>query len=76
MKDKIDKNTIIDDALMVDYVCSKSFEDKFFPFLFETNYIEYLSGEQIDKGSMNAIEKIFNCVIESQIVPRCNKIFI
>ena len=51
---------------MVDYICSKSFEDKFFPFLFETNYIEYLSGEQIDKGSMNAIEKSVNgCLVFS-----------
>ena len=56
---------------MVMYLCSNNFEEEFFPFLFETQYIEYLAQEINDKNALNNLEKIFNCIIDTQIVPRC-----
>ena len=61
ISDKFDQKTVTDDNLMVDFICSKSFEDEFFTFLNETQYIEYLTQEITDQNSLN-LQKIFNCI--------------
>ena len=75
METKLDQRTITDDNLMVDFICSKSFEEELITFLCETNYLEYLTEEASFHSFTPIIKKIFNAVIHNNIVPTRKELF-
>jgi hypothetical protein len=69
IENKFDQRTITDDNLMVDFICSKDFEDELIKFLCETNYLDCLIKEANFISLVPNIKKIFNAVINIHIVP-------
>jgi hypothetical protein len=67
--DKFDQKVILDDNLMVDFICSEMFSTELLNFLCETKYLDFLANDLNDTNSSDNIKKILNAVVNNKLIP-------
>lgn len=66
--DKFDPKVVVDENLMIDYICSEGFSEELLNFLCETNYLECISEERTP-DSQERVKKILDAVVKNRMIP-------